>query len=394
MNFAQLRSTFSAPIPLKSDLTIKALHFTIWAAMAFFWPFANIYYRSIGLTGTEIGSVAAVSALVGAASATLWSVLNDRIGKTRLIFTITSLGAILALGLLSQMTSFVPVLLAVAFFTFMATPILPLVDTVTLKILGPNHDYYGAYRMWGTLGFISVSAFSGFILERLGMQVIFSGFMGGLAIFLLVTRFLPDLKAAAGGGGFSVAGFLQLVRSKVWIIFALSILLLWGAWMGSINFLGVAMTEMGGNQGAVGVASTISAMSEAPMMLLGAWLLRRFGPKRLIAFAFVIFVVRLTLYGLMPDYRWVFFINGLHGFSYVPYLIGSVASPRGWAPAGCKTPRPGRLVTGPRRSNGGGGGGAGLLFDSIGPASMFLVLAGGCLGGLVLFVVGGRKKES
>jgi len=41
-----------------------------------------------------------------------------------------------------------------------------------------------------------------------------------------------------------------------------------------------------------------------------------------------------------------------------------------------------------------GGGGAGRLFDSIGPASMFLVLAGGCLGGLVLFVVGGRKKES
>jgi len=390
MSFAQLRATFSAPIPLKSDLTIKALHFTIWAAMAFFWPFANIYYRSIGLTGTEIGSVAAVSALVGAASATLWSVLNDRIGKTRLIFTITSIGAALALGLLSQMSSFVPVLLAVALFTFMATPILPLVDTVTLKMLGPNHDYYGAYRMWGTLGFISVSAFSGFILERLGMQVIFSGFAGGLVIFLLVTRLLPEVRAS--GGGFSMGGFQQLVRSKVWIIFALSILLLWGAWMGSINFLGVAMTEMGGNQGAVGVASTISAISEAPMMLLGAWLLRRFGPKRLIAFAFVIFVVRLTLYGLMPDYRWVFFINGLHGFSYVPYLIGSVAYASRLAPEGLKATSQGLLVTVTSLSNVLGGVGAGLLFDSIGPASMFLVLAGGCLGGLVLFVVGGRKK--
>lgn len=390
MNLAQLRATFSAPIPLKSDLTIKALHFTIWAAMAFFWPFANIYYRSIGLTGTEIGSVAAVSALVGAASATLWSVLNDRIGKTRLIFTITSIGAALALGLLSQMSSFLPVLLAVALFTFMATPILPLVDTVTLKMLGPNHDYYGAYRMWGTLGFISVSAFSGFILERLGMQVIFSGFAGGLVIFLLVTRLLPEVRAS--GGGFSMGGFQQLVRSKVWIIFALSILLLWGAWMGSINFLGVAMTEMGGNQGAVGVASTISAISEAPMMLLGAWLLRRFGPKRLIAFAFVVFVVRLTLYGLMPDYRWVFFINGLHGFSYVPYLIGSVAYASRLAPEGLKATSQGLLVTVTSLSNVLGGVGAGLLFDSIGPASMFLVLAGGCLGGLVLFVVGGRKK--
>lgn len=392
MNFAQLRSTFSAPIPLKSDLTIKALHFTIWAAMAFYWPFANIYYRSIGLSGTEIGTIVAVSALVGAASATLWSVLNDRIGKTRLIFTITGSGTILAILLLSQMRGFVPVLLAVAFFTFMSTPLLPLIDTVTLKVLGQNHDYYGAYRMWGTLGFISVSASSGFIMERLGMEVIFTGFAGGLVLFLLVTRFLPDVKAAAGGGGFSMAGFKQLVRSKAWIIFALSLLLLWGAWMGSINFLGVTMKEMGGNEGAVGVASTISAMSEAPMMLAGAWLMRRFGPKRLIAIAFVMFTVRLLLYGLMPDYRWVFGINLLHGFSYVPYLIGAVAYASHLAPEGLKSTSQGLFVTVTNLSNVLGGVGAGMLFDTLGPSSMFLVLAGCGLGGLVIFLVGGRKK--
>ncbi len=392
MSFAQLRATFSAPIPLKSDLTIKALHFTIWAAMAFYWPFANIYYRSIGLSGTEIGTIVAVSALVGAASATLWSVLNDRIGKTRLIFTITGSGTILAILLLSQMRGFVPVLLAVAFFTFMSTPLLPLIDTVTLKVLGQNHDYYGAYRMWGTLGFISVSASSGFIMERLGMEVIFTGFAGGLVLFLLVTRFLPDVKAAAGGGGFSMAGFMQLVRSKAWIIFALSLLLLWGAWMGSINFLGVTMTEMGGNQGAVGVASTISAMSEAPMMLAGAWLMRRFGPKRLIAIAFVMFTVRLLLYGLMPDYRWVFGINLLHGFSYVPYLIGAVAYASHLAPEGLKSTSQGLFVTVTNLSNVLGGVGAGMLFDTLGPSSMFLVLAGCGLGGLVIFLVGGRKK--
>ena len=171
MAFVRLRAAFTAPIPRRTDLILKGLHFTVWAAIGCYWPFANLYFRSVGLTGTQIGWVAAASALVGAVSATLWSLINDRIGKTRLIFAITCVGTILSMGLMSQAASFLPLLLAVALFSFMATPILPLLDTVTLQLLGPNHDYYGAYRMWGTLGFICVSAFSGFILERLGLRV-------------------------------------------------------------------------------------------------------------------------------------------------------------------------------------------------------------------------------
>ena len=209
--------------------------------------------------------------------------------------------------------------------------------------------------------------------------------------FWLVTLTLPNLRAAAGG--FSFAGFQQLVRSRAWIIFAIAVMLLWGSWMGSVNFLGVAVDEMGGGESAVGLASTISALSEAPMMLAGAWLLRRFGPRRMIAIAFIIFTLRLVLYGLMPDYRWVFFINILHGFSYVPYLIGSVAYASRLAPEGLQTTSQGLLVTVSSLSNILGGVGAGYLFDASGPAAMFLILAGVCLSGWMVFTVGKSGRE-
>jgi MFS transporter, PPP family, 3-phenylpropionic acid transporter len=392
MVLARLSATFTAPIPRRTDWILKGLHFTVWAAIGCYWPFANLYFRSVGLTGIQIGWVAAASALVGAVSATLWSLINDRIGKTRLIFAITCAGTILSMGLMSQAGSFFPLLLAVAFFAFMATPILPLIDTVTLQLLGPNHDYYGAYRMWGTLGFICVSAFSGFILERLGLRVIFAGYSLGLVAFWLVTLFLPNVRAATGG--FSFAGFQKLVRSRAWIIFAIAVLLLWGSWMGSVNFLGVAVNEMGGGESAVGLASTISALSEAPMMLAGAWLLRRLGPRRMIAVAFIIFTVRLVLYSLMPDYHWVYFINILHGISYVPYLIGSVAYASRLAPEGLQTTSQGLLVTVASLSNILGGIGAGYLFDASGPAAMFLILAGVCLSGWLVFTVGTYGKGS
>jgi MFS family permease len=319
----------------------------------------------------------------------MWSLLNDRIGKTRLIFVITCLGTILSMGLMAQAGSFLAILLAVAFFAFMATPILPLIDTVTLELLGPNHDYYGAYRMWGTLGFICVSAFSGFILERLGLRVIFTGYSIGLTLFLLVTLGLPNLRTAAVG--FTFSGFRLLVRSRAWIIFAAAVLLLWGSWMGSVNFLGVSIKERGGSESVIGLAATISACSEAPMMLAGGWLLRRFGPKRMIALAFVIFTLRLVLYGLMPDFRWVYFINILHGFSYVPYLIGTVAYANRLAPEGLQTTSQGLLVTVASLSNVLGGVGAGYLFDAGGPAALFLILAGVCFSGLVIFVMGNNK---
>ena len=72
---------------LASSFFIRAFQFAFWGAVGFYFPFANVYYRTIGLSGTQIGLIGTLSALTAALGAVAWGLLHDRLGKSRLIFS-------------------------------------------------------------------------------------------------------------------------------------------------------------------------------------------------------------------------------------------------------------------------------------------------------------------
>ena len=68
---------------LERSLTIvKLLFFLFYAALTFPFIFLNLYYKEIGLTGTQIGQAAAVVPLVSIVASPVWGVLNDRFGRS------------------------------------------------------------------------------------------------------------------------------------------------------------------------------------------------------------------------------------------------------------------------------------------------------------------------
>ena len=144
-----------------------------------FFPFVTAYYRTIGLSGTEIGLIGTVSALTGALGAAGWGMLHDRIGKSRLVFTGICWGAILLAFLLGRLTDFALILPVSALLTMFTGPSVSQMDSMTLKLLGPNHGAYGSHRVWGTVGFVITSAVAGQILQATSIDSIFYIFPGG-----------------------------------------------------------------------------------------------------------------------------------------------------------------------------------------------------------------------
>ena len=155
-----------------------------------FFPFMNVYFRSIGLSGTQIGLIGMTASLTAALSSTWWGMVNDRLGKIRLIFTITCLGSAAAGLALGRMPTFATILPVAGVFSLFNAPNFSLLDSTTLKLLGENRDRYGIYRLWGTIGFVLASSSSGFVLERLGLKAIFYAYAIGLLIFWALTQFL------------------------------------------------------------------------------------------------------------------------------------------------------------------------------------------------------------
>ncbi len=376
------------------DIHLKSLYFAIWAAIGGFWPFIYVYYRSdIGLTGTQIGASVMVSSLMGTLSATAWGMLNDRLGRTRLLLSIQSLGLIVVCLILSQIRSFGGILIAAGLFSVFSSPIMPLLDSTTLSILGARRDQYGVYRAWGTIGFVITCTVIGFVIERTGMGLIFPVYAAGVFVFWLLALRLPNRPVVRGPS--RLAGLKQMVRRPAWLIFAISVFILWFSVMGAFAFLGIVVIEMGGTQRMVGLAATLAALTEIPMFHYGAPLLRRFGPARLLIAAMSVYAFRLLLYAVMPSVTWVLGLALLQGLSYGLFLVAAVAYVNDLAPDELKSTAQGLMVSVLSLANLTAGLAGGWLLDRSGRQGLFFTMMATSLLALGIFALGwasGRRQ--
>lgn len=348
--------------------------------------FLNVYYRSIGLSGTQIGVISMLIPAAGIFSAPLWGLLRDRTGKMRLLFSLILVGCLICVLIFSRVRTFLLLVPIVALFSVFFSPILPLIDSNTLRLLGSRGQRYGRYRVWGAIGFTLSSLIFGFVYERYGLHTMFAVFPLVLLIMLLIGTWLTDQPVQAKRSmGHSV---WEMVRKSTWLVFATSLFLLGLGANGAIAFVSVKIMAIGGSESLVGLSWTTIAILEIPLMFFSEPLLRRFGALRLLSVAFVGYVLRLILYGIMPSPGWAPFVNFLHGISFVPLTLGSVAYVNENSPEHLKATSQGLLASVLNFSNLSGALIAGWLYDQIGPIKVFLVLAGVCFAGLVIFSLG------
>jgi len=366
----------------------KALYFFIFAALGILVPFLNVYYKGIGLSGTQIGVLATLGALVAIFSGPLWGLLCDRLGAARLLMSISVLGAILAVLGLSQQTQFLPILLFTALFNLFGAAIMPLLDSYNLALLGSKQAWYGRQRIWGTFGFLVSSALAGSVLERVGLQGVFWGYALMLGFYLIAVLALPPMPARLGRTTFK--GFTQMIRQPAWILLGVCVILIMIANTAMLSFLGVTMKEMGASDVLIGRAWSIGALAEIPVMFYSTWLVLRLGARRLITLGFFFYGLRLLLYAIMPNPAWVVGINFLHGVSFGFYWIGGVSYVNEISPERLKATGQSMLATFFNIASLIGNPLNGWLYDTFGPGRMYSIAASLAWLATGLFAIGGR----
>lgn len=374
------------PSPGRALLAVKALYALYFGGLGIYFTFINVHFRNIGLSGAEIGLLSTIAPLVAMVAGTMWGLLSDRTGQTRLLLMLASAGAIASVLILSTARSFAALIPLVALFSLFNSAIIPLVDSVTLALLGGQRERYGSQRIWGSIGFIVTSSASGFLVGALGIPVIFASFAIALGLHLCALALLPEQPVEMRGS--IVRGLPGLVRQPAWVLFAVSVMLVAIAGNAMGAFLSVTVKTLGGSDSLVGLGWTIAALSELPVMAGSAWLLRKAGPARLLMVALLAYTVRMFLYSIAQAPEWVLAINSMGGVSFALYWISSVTYANQLAPAGLKATSQGMLTTLTNLAGMLGSAIAGWLFDLRGPAGMFQVMAIVCATALTVFVTG------
>ncbi|MGD8190829.1 MFS transporter [Brevibacillus ginsengisoli] len=298
---------------------LSALYVFIYYGFGAFFPLMSQYYKSIHLTGTEIGTISSITPIVSILAQPIWGMICDRysIRKPVLIGTLLSTAAISLL--FSMVSSYAWILFLFTIFSVFQCALVPISDSIALSYAKKENMQFGNIRMWGAVGFAVAVFFTGIAVEKWGPNAIFYCFAIALIIAMLSLRGIPD-----GSNEFSsvnlLSGLGQLLRLPRFLLFLISSFFIFGAINANNIWFSLYYQHIGGSVSGIGLAFLLFAGSEAPFMKIAASFTRRFGMEITLLLAGTVSAIRWLWYGTAPSTTMIlclFFIQGISAGFYL-----------------------------------------------------------------------------
>ncbi|MBN1937585.1 MAG: MFS transporter [Anaerolineae bacterium] len=356
---------------LRPAIALRALYFLHYGSSASWVPFFNVYLQQLGLTGLQIGMLSGVRPAVATLIQPLWGLIADLGGRRRTLLWTALLSALATLGFIWT-GSFWPVLVWMIVLAFLATPIGPLVDSLVLDYLELNRRAsYGALRMWGAVGWAAMSFAVGQAIAGRDIRLTF-GFGAGLMGlgWLLAARAADrDARSRALANRWRDLG--PLLRNRKLLTFLTLVMLLQVGASSLFSFYSIYMTELGASNQLIGLAYGIQGISELPVYLIAAAVIRRIGAARAVTISFFLSAIRALLYSAISNPGLAAATQVMHG-TFSLFLVASVEYvnelvPAEWRATGQSILSAAYFGLGSILGN----TLAGLLYDRVGVQSMF-----------------------
>jgi MFS transporter, PPP family, 3-phenylpropionic acid transporter len=316
--------------PEQRDLTlVRAYYFAFLGGGGFIQPFLNLFYVSLGLAGKQIGTFAALGAIVSLFIAPLWVNEVKKQPRPRRFLQLALALSACAYLLIANQNSFWPIAVIVLLQAVVASGIGPMSDSLAVKISQFAEAGYGSVRVLGSFGWIFAVLSSGWLIERLGFK---AGFLGvstaylvaiALLFFIHPQHFSPAIAVSQAKTSLRVTA-QRVFRDRTLAGFALALVFIGFLNNGVAQFENVFLSQLGASKSLISVAGIMSAIVELPFMLFADRIMRRFGAHRLLLLAVLMSAgLRLTVLSFPAIYT-IMAVRFIGGTSFSLYTVAFV----------------------------------------------------------------------
>ncbi len=319
------------------ELRLTRIHFFLLiGGVGFAYPFVNLFYRWRGLSGTEIGLLLTIGAVVGLLASPLWGSLGDAgVPLARLLQGgLVVSGA--ALILLSQQSTFSAFAFLVALTSLAGAGLSPLSDALALRVTAARRAGYGSVRVWGSAGWAASVLVSGWLIERTSLV---AGFWGNAAAYFgaaVLLNALPRARAAPPrtprASGLRQAA-RQVFQNRALRGLALALITQGLLSDGYMQFGNIYLEQLGASAFVIGVASMVAAAVELPGMFIADRVVSRIGSRRTLLISFLVTGAPLALVLLLPHVWTIVATRALFGVAYSLFVVALVKYVTEYAPA-------------------------------------------------------------
>lgn len=370
----------------------KIFYFFFYAAWACLLPFLALYYQSLGFSGSQIGLLSSISPLITLFAAPFWSGLADASRRHKRILLATLFGTGAAVFLISLSRSFLALVPMVALYAFFTAPVIPLVDSSVINLLGDHPERYGSQRLWGAIGWGIAGPVAGRLTETFGLSFSFYGYLTLAAFALLAVLRLPIHSAAPRSAYWN--GLRKLLADRRWYVFLLIVFLSGIGFNVVHSFLFLHMSNLDASNTTMGLALTVATISEVPVLFFSGFMLRRWGMRGLMLASLAFYVFRAFGLAFASEPWHVLLLQLTHGLTFSAMLVAGVSFASQMAPPGLGATAQG--VFSSTMTGFGGITGAlvgGVLFQQFGGKGLYAASGAVVLIGLLLFVLFQGKQE-
>lgn len=277
---------------------MSAVYFFFFGAQGAMTPFLSVFYRSAGLSGSQIALLLSVPPIMLFLSQPLFGQLADRLGNrgklfSQLLVVAALTGCLVSLG--SSVWTFLPL---VALWSFFSGPLGAIADSIALGEVQRTGASYPQLRLWGSVSWVITSTLGGWLYTRIDLRWSFAFYM----VISLVTLFWSTRLPAEGIASRSrtLPPISTLFRIPLLVGFLLFSGLLQTTVAANSAFLSIHIGNLGGSNSVVGLAWAIAAFCEVPVWLYLDRINERFGPIRVVTLSAFMYGLRWLLVSLAP----------------------------------------------------------------------------------------------
>ena len=285
-------------------------------------PFWQLWLDWKGLTAVEIGTVLAATYWIKVAAHPTIARLADRSGNTRRLTAALALAAIAAFLALGFAQGFVAIVLLSAVAAATYNPILPVAESVAIRVVERAGADYGRVRMWGSITFILAAAGMGAVLAHTSPAVVQWAVTLAAVLLLASCLTLPELDRRPGRSAVARPWAL-LAEPRFWLFLAAS-----GATSAShavyYGFGTLHWRAIGIDETAIGLLWSVGVVAEIALFALAGRWRRQLSPVVLLSLAAAGGAVRWPLLAVLTDPWALAPVQALHALTFGAGHLGAM----------------------------------------------------------------------
>ena len=319
----------------KTRLNLFRLFFLLFfGGMGAIIPFLTLHFREIGFSGVQISTLMMSSSLVLILGAPQYGLLYDKSERKRLITVISILLVMACVVSMIYARAFAVVLILWTVQRAVNSSEISALENLSFQVADQaetGRNGFGSVRLWGSLGFAAMALAGGWIYQNRDISVNGAVFAALLAASILAFMTLPEdvfkkHTQTAAEEPLPIQGVLKLILRDRYLWLTVVALALTDTLQDGVrSFEPLFMQDLGLPEAAIGLASTLSALGEVPIMLAADRLIHKFGISNVVLFIFGFDITRRLLVWFFPLPGLVFVLSVLTCVSFTLRLVCTVS---------------------------------------------------------------------